>query len=56
MKVTTSNTKTPLENQKRELKEHIEAIIDDNLGLIDYKDDITEQLCNAIDIHLPSLD
>jgi len=49
-------TSTEFHIAREQLKEHIEAIIDDNLGLIEYKDDIIKQLHNAIDIHLPAHD
>ena len=40
--------------RREQLIEHIEAIIDDNLGLVEYKDDVTKQLCDAVCIHFPS--
>ena len=40
---------------QQELMDHIEAIIEDNLGLIDYdyKEDVIRQLHLAVLIHFP---
>ena len=37
---------------RQQLKDHIEAVIDDNFGLIEYKDDAIKELCHAVDIHI----
>ena len=40
--------------RREQLIEHIKAIIDDNLGLIEYKDEITKQLSDAVCFHFPA--
>ena len=37
-----------------QLKTHIEAIINDNFELVEYKDDVIKQLCHAVDIQFPA--
>jgi hypothetical protein len=39
--------------RREQLMEDIIAIIDSNLGLVEYKDDVAKQLCDAVCIHFP---
>tara|TARA_A100001201_G_scaffold297_1_gene728 strand:- start:891 stop:1046 length:156 start_codon:yes stop_codon:yes gene_type:complete len=39
--------------RREQLMEDIIAIIDSNLGLIEYKDDVTKQLCDAVCENFP---
>lgn len=40
--------------RREQLMEDIIAIIDSNLGLVENKDDVIKQLCDAVCIHFPS--
>lgn len=38
-----------------ELKDHVEAIVNDNFELVEYKDDVIKQLHDAIDSYFPTV-
>ena len=48
------NNQLEMLSQREELIEHLEAIIDDNFGLCEYKDDVIRQLSDAVCIHFPT--
>ena len=41
--------------QREQLMEDIDSIMESNFGHVDYKDDVTKQLCDAVCRHFPVL-
>lgn len=41
---------------REQLMEDIDSIIESNFGLVDYKDDVVKQLCDAVCTRFPSRD
>ena len=39
---------------REQLMEDIDSIMESNFGLVDYKDDVTKQLCDAVCRHFPN--
>lgn len=41
--------------QREQLMEDIDSIMESNFGHVDYKDDVTKHLCDAVCRHFPVL-
>jgi hypothetical protein len=39
---------------RERLMDDIDSIIESNFGLVDYKDDVVKQLCDAVCTHFPA--
>ena len=46
-------SKTEYLDSRQQMKDFIKDIIDANFGLVEYKDGVIEQLCEAVDIQFP---